>query len=1123
MYDRFTDELIRTAPSLDGLDRDRLPMMLTDAFARIVALRVRLEVSGDLAVTQRTEINEQILFLRRLANTYETLACLARDNETRRPCAFVAATAHQLLHRALSAPRSTEPVLPTTPEAYLKPDGISSQVAALLLFFIAGAFPDAAEVASQIVPPVDASVESLLVRAIVSLAQGRLDEITGLPGTSADSSVESLDAQVTAAMWRRLYSGLRTLSSDLLLGPALRGDPTVVFEEIRRLAVAPVNLGQLAALAGHAEAGPGTCYEIFGGPHHLATLLSAGSLVLLERAVTQVPPPDPDIAPEEWTKFLERIARTRPCLWPNHLDALSKGFLTPGTSAAISFPTGSGKSTLVQLKIEAALLREKRTVFLVPTHALVDQTRRDLQKVFPRARVSVSPLMDDLGDDEEARIDVMTPERCLARLGVAPDSFEGVGLVVFDECHLLHPKDEDDDRRSVDAMLCLLNLINLAKEADVVLLSAMMANAVEMSEWISTLGPRRCIALDMDWKPTRQARGCLVYRSEDVTRLEQVLIRERAAADKKATESGKKWSGKPGVAVNRMLSLIPFGLFSLRHMWATASTADYSLHRLLAGEVDLTAGGGPFSWYLTTNRNKVSAALAAGYAVSGIRTMVLAQAARDLPSLAQTAAQLLKNKRTPATLEKDEQRFETISIEELGDREHAYLPVDGLVAIHHGMMLPSERRLSERLFGRVGGLSVLAVSPTLAQGVNLPADAIIIAGDDRYDIKADARAALAAHEVLNAAGRAGRAGSSALGLVLVVPGAVVSFDDSTKSVQQHWFELQDRVFSKSDQCLEIRDPIEKWLDRLQQHSADQPLDSAAEYFVTRLPVDPDGSGAGPRTFLSRTLAAYHAKKRGTFARYETLVEHVISLRTQHAGHTGSWHDSVSAATGVPVQMIRELDAALLAESDEEIEARDVLSWVDWWFEWLQAKEERVRVLLGEHLFQRLYPAEFKVVPRPDDLLTRLVVDLKKVVLAWMNGSPLKAIEKLLGATDEQLGHCEKAREFAIRHSMTVAYAAGLVARVREAQTAEQANDLDDPVDVFLTTPIALATLHSCIREGFETPEQLALYNLNGEDGARVGVHREYGYLDPRIEARSNTESFKDTQKRVREVVRESLG
>ena len=43
-------------------------------------------------------------------------------------------------------------------------------------------------------------------------------------------------------------------------------------------------------------------------------------------------------------------------------------------------------------------------------------------------------------------------------MAMQPDAFADLGLIVFDECHLLHPREEDRSRRGLDAMLAILNL-----------------------------------------------------------------------------------------------------------------------------------------------------------------------------------------------------------------------------------------------------------------------------------------------------------------------------------------------------------------------------------------------------------------------------------------------------------------------------------------------------------------------------------------------------------------------------------------------------------------------------------------------------------------------------------------
>jgi replicative superfamily II helicase len=71
-------------------------------------------------------------------------------------------------------------------------------------------------------------------------------------------------------------------------------------------------------------------------------------------------------------------------VWPNHREAIAKGFYQTGNSAVVVLPTGAGKTTLSSLKIAGALARKKKVVFLAPTHALVEQLTFDLQEMFPK-------------------------------------------------------------------------------------------------------------------------------------------------------------------------------------------------------------------------------------------------------------------------------------------------------------------------------------------------------------------------------------------------------------------------------------------------------------------------------------------------------------------------------------------------------------------------------------------------------------------------------------------------------------------------------------------------------------------------------------------------------------------
>src|SRR5690606_1771864 len=126
-----------------------------------------------------------------------------------------------------------------------------------------------------------------------------------------------------------------------------------------------------------------------------------------------------------------------------------------------------------------------QVVVLAPTLALVDQTAFTLGNAFKDFTV-VGDLDDEITFSdvlELPEIIVTTPERCLVLQSIQPEAFAQVALVVFDECHLLHPRESDRSRRAIDAMLCILNLTSYAPDADLLLVSAMMQNAEEMAGW----------------------------------------------------------------------------------------------------------------------------------------------------------------------------------------------------------------------------------------------------------------------------------------------------------------------------------------------------------------------------------------------------------------------------------------------------------------------------------------------------------------------------------------------------------------------------------------------------------------------------------------------------------------
>jgi hypothetical protein len=276
-----------------------------------------------------------------------------------------------------------------------------------------------------------------------------------------------------------------------------------------------------------------TATSVFAGPHHLAALLLRVAGTLGDSYLVTTPTPG-GANPGRWKDWLRLEAERWPFLWENHKNAIATGFLNQGESLVMTSPTGSGKTTLAALKIAATLACGKTVLYLAPTHALVSQVERELNERIAGLGTAASVEDVSLADIVQTLPDlaVVTPERCFALLTFAPELFDNVGLLVFDECHLLgvsRPGTRGSlprvDRRGIDAMLCILTFMTVAASSDYLLLSAMVSNGPEVSEWLQSAIQRPVHPFDNKWKPTRQLRCCVTYSSTDLANLQRMLGR----------------------------------------------------------------------------------------------------------------------------------------------------------------------------------------------------------------------------------------------------------------------------------------------------------------------------------------------------------------------------------------------------------------------------------------------------------------------------------------------------------------------------------------------------------------------------------------------------------------------
>jgi len=1064
VFDPRTAELLQSAPGVPGLAAEDLPKALTRAYARLVSDRLE-GGAGEIDIYDPWSVD-------RIADTYEIIASLEQDAALRRAAAFVAGTAQQILARRA-------PVADRMVQIPVDRDGVDASVAAALLFLAAEQYGDANEAAAAITIPQRGMRQSReLGRHVRDLARGNLTAILARAGEEpvpARPAAGRLERDALRRLLNALARGIEHLAAHLLSAPDASLDE---LESARALFSRVLDLSAERRRPDvdwtpDGEEDLGDLSTRYAGPAHLASLLLTATGGIADAALSRLPAPVGAGGPF-WADWLRYRAETMPFVWRNHREAIAAGFHEPGRSAVLVLPTGAGKTTVSALKIAGMLARGRKVVFLAPTHALVEQLTDDLQALFPSERfgLAVSGDFDSLllDDAQLENIEVMTPERCLAMLSFAPEAFAQVGLMVFDECHLLSPSRRIG--RALDSMLCVLALHAASPDADLLMMSAMLRNGADLAAWLANLTGRPCESVELLWKPSRQARGVVIYHQRKIEAIEASALRVQRDLNRRAGRN----SSSLRAAAERELVARPWVLWGLQHNWSEVEEG-YTHTRVTGDALPLTGRMGRNGIRVRPNANKTAASIGLNAVRAGLKTIIFVNTKRDAVGTATSIDAQLE----PVILDADELAILQALDVELGDRSHAVFGDGGFAAVpHNGSMLRLERRLAERLFRRRSGAKIIVATPTLAQGLNLPAELAILAGDKRSGEDGE-REDLEAHELLNAAGRAGRAGHLANGVVILIPEPIITFRPRRNLPRQVVAKLRS-VLPEDDRCITLSDPLEIVLDRVM---AGELADRDVRYTVNRLAALTAGDQAiSPDNLLLRSFAAFRARQRNDEAAYMVKVG-VLWNAAREAIDDGPEPVVMLLASqsGMEMELLDRLRERLLGDIDDL--PSTIPAWVDWILDWLGADADArsdllsdtkraVNLSIGRGAELPLTPAAMQV--------------LKSAARAWLEGRPLNEIETLLGgapngarATHRQL---PRARQFVSSFvPRSLAFLAGVVARM--VQGLNPANDgsvLDDSM---------LRALSAAVRRGFDTVAKLEFANANRRLLGRVATHMAY--------------------------------
>ncbi|MER8852192.1 DEAD/DEAH box helicase [Mesorhizobium australicum] len=450
-------------------------------------------------------------------------------------------------------------------------------------------------------------------------------------------------------------------------------------------------------------------------------------------------------AAADWLRLRSLLIASLSCrsraeidLWPSQTEAAARA-VDQSDNLVVSLPTSAGKTRVAELCILRCLAGGRRVMFVTPLRALSAQTEANLQRTFGPLGKTISALYGSIGvsgfDKDAVRgrdIVVATPEKIDFALRNDPSLLDDVGLLIFDEGHMIGPG-EREVRYEVQIQRLLRRLD--ADQRRIVCLSAILPDGDQLEDFSAWL--RRDQAggpIKNDWRPTRLRFGEVGWNSPNA-RLNLRVDDERPFVPRFFTGFIPQLFIKPK---RKRTKIFPCDQREL--CLATA-------------------------WRLVEE---------------GQTVLIYCPQRRSVEPYAEVIVDLHERGALSSLLAVDPAALQTaiaLGEEWLGPNSDILKCLRLGVALHHGALPTAYRKEVERLL-RDGILKVTISSPTLAQGLNLSATAVVMHSLYRNGEM------IKVSEFKNVIGRAGRAYIDVEGLVLFP-----IFEDRRSKKHNEWVQL----------------------------------------------------------------------------------------------------------------------------------------------------------------------------------------------------------------------------------------------------------------------------------------------------------------------------------------------
>ena len=422
--------------------------------------------------------------------------------------------------------------------------------------------------------------------------------------------------------------------------------------------------------------------------------------------------------------------------FPFELDDFQKeacDCISNGESVVVCAPTGAGKTVIAQHAIHCAIANGDRIFYTTPLKALSNQKFNDFSQKYGADKVGL--LTGDSSFNRNAQIVVMTTEvfrnmLYCTNFGSITDNMQKVKYVVLDEVHYMN----DEQRGTVweeSIIYCPTNI-------QIIALSATVANADKLTDWINTVHSRTKL-INTDFRPV-PLRYYYFDSSQPNTILPLLspggLLNKKIRPEKRDFKRGPRGKAQQKSHVKDIV----------RNLYAK----------------DMLP-----AIYFTFSRKKCDEQMEKCVSLELVTKEEQQQIREIIDECIAENPYLYKNK-------------------------HIEYLLQG-VASHHAGLLPSWKVLVEKLFQK-GLIKVVFATETLAAGINMPARSTVISSiSKRTD---DGHRILTANEFLQMSGRAGRRGMDEVGYVVVVGTPFQSPQDVADLVLSNSNPLESR-FSPS--------------------------------------------------------------------------------------------------------------------------------------------------------------------------------------------------------------------------------------------------------------------------------------------------------------------------------------